>query len=78
MDTGTEMETGDETDSLDRRLPENCAEYMLFVSSGSLEPVRKAAIQLCNQLTADYYIWQRDSFNLQARSDRGAQNPRLP
>lgn len=66
-----------------RRLPEDCVEYMLFVISGQtgsashnhgpladLEAVRKAAMQLATQLTKDY-IWQRESFNLQVKSQDG-------
>lgn len=62
-----------------RVLPENCVEYMLFVlepdlqhgnTASSLEAVRKAAVQLANQLTKDY-IWQRDSFNLETKRDQG-------
>lgn len=60
-------------------LPENCVEYMLFVIEAdtepkkilsSLEAVRKASVRLCNQLTKDY-IWQRDGFNLEIKSEQG-------
>jgi hypothetical protein len=63
----------------ERVLPENCVEYMLFVIEpdlqakqihSSLEAVRKAAVQLANQLTKDY-IWQRDGFSLETKTDQG-------
>ncbi|ORY67076.1 SGT1 protein-domain-containing protein [Pseudomassariella vexata] len=62
-----------------RRLPENCVEYVLFVIDGQLETrkvlstldgVRKAALQLSDKLTKDY-IWQRDSFQLDVKHDKG-------
>ncbi len=61
------------------QLPDDCVEYMLFVIDDtikphelvpSLEAVRDAAIQLCDNLTADY-IWQRQSFNLDIRTEGG-------
>lgn len=63
----------------ERVLPENCVEYMLFVIEpdlqakkihSGLEAVRKAAVQLANQLTKDY-IWQRDGFSLETKTDQG-------
>jgi hypothetical protein len=60
-------------------LPENCLEYMLFVldttgttnnAFSALEDVRKAAICLTDDLTRDY-IWQRKSFNLELKRDKG-------
>ncbi|RKU44489.1 hypothetical protein DL546_004545 [Coniochaeta pulveracea] len=57
-------------------LPENCLEYMLFVRDttgntfSALEDVRKAAIRLTDELTGDY-IWQRGSFNLELKRDKG-------
>lgn len=66
-------------ESFERILPENCVEYVLFVLEqepqprkrlSSLEAVRKAAIQLSNQLTKDY-IWQRDSFHLEVKCENG-------
>jgi len=62
-----------------RTLPGNCAEYMLFILNGELEPrgllselenVRKAATQLCMAVARDY-IWQRDSFQLQVKREAG-------
>ncbi|CAN8104974.1 unnamed protein product [Discula destructiva] len=63
----------------DKVLPENCVDYMLFVTEpqsrprealSSLETVRRAAVQLCNQLTKDY-IWQREAFRLETKSSNG-------
>lgn len=71
---------------LDRILPENCVEYMLFIIDAnaqpkkvlsSLEAVRKAAVQLSNQLTKDY-IWQRDGFSLASKTEMGTPLPDLP
>ncbi|KAJ4412021.1 hypothetical protein N0V82_008900 [Gnomoniopsis sp. IMI 355080] len=65
--------------SFERSLPENCVEYMLFIlepdlvpgqSFSSHEAVRKAAVQLANQLTKDY-IWQREAFGLEIKSIDG-------
>lgn len=62
-----------------RTLPENCVEYMLFVIEADTEPrkvlsnleaVRKAGVRLCTQLTKDY-IWQRDGFSLEIKSEQG-------
>lgn len=67
----------------ERILPENCVEYILFVIeadphpkkiTSSLEAVRKAAVQLANQLTKDY-IWQRDGFSLETKTDQGEYLP---
>lgn len=71
---------GDAFQEFERTLPENCVEYMLFVVEtdlesthplSSLQAVRKAAVQLCNQLTKDY-IWQREAFSLDTKSAHGA------
>ncbi|KAI1820512.1 SGT1-domain-containing protein [Xylaria intraflava] len=62
-----------------RSLSDNCVEYMLFLLDIKLEPpillaelenVRKAAMQLC-AATAEDYIWQRDSFQLQVKREDG-------
>lgn len=67
----------------ERFLPENCVEYMLFFleadveprrSLSSLEAVRKAAVQLTNQLTKEY-IWQREDFSLEIKSTDGKSCP---
>lgn len=67
----------------ERTLPENCVEYMVFIleenpeprrSFSSLETVRKAAVQLSNQLTK-HYIWQRESFSLDIKSTDGSSCP---
>lgn len=65
--------------SFERTLPENCVEYVLLILGADLEPrqsfssleaVRKAAVQLANQLTKDY-IWQREGFSLEIKSTDG-------
>ena len=72
----------------ERSLPENCVEYMLFIIDAKLQPqqvfsrldtVRKAAVQLSSRLTSDY-IWQRDAFDVEVTTDRGASytNSRSP
>lgn len=64
----------------ERSLPENCVEYMLFVIDAKLQPqqvfsrldaVRKAALQLSSRLTSDY-VWQRDAFNVEITTEKGA------
>lgn len=61
---------------------ENTLSYLIFTSDNSadshqvlrqLETVRQAAIKLCRDLTEDY-IWQRDSFDLQLRTEGGRQS----
>lgn len=73
-------------EGFERILPENCVEYMLFVIEtdpqpnkilSSLEAVRKAAVQLSNQLTRDY-IWQRDGFSLETTTQMGTSSQNLP
>lgn len=63
----------------ERILPENCVEYMLLIIESdpqpkkvlsSLEAVRKAANQLSSRLTKDY-IWQRDGFSLEIKTEKG-------
>ena len=60
-------------------------EYMLFVIDSQLDPrkqlsaletVRKAALRLSEQLTKDY-IWQRDAFSLESKSQDGMLTPIL-
>lgn len=74
-----EADVGDAFQDFERTLPENCVECMLFVIETNVEPrtslsglqaVRKAAVQLCNQLTKDY-IWQREAFTLDVESANG-------
>lgn len=64
----------------ERSLPENCVEYMLFIIDAKLQPqqvfsrldtVRKAAVQLSSRLTSGY-IWQRDAFNVEIATEKGA------
>ena len=58
---------------------DNCIEFMLFVIDEgtkqntplpSLEDIRTAALQFCEELTKDY-IWQRDSFKLELKDHGG-------
>ncbi|OIW26834.1 SGT1-domain-containing protein [Coniochaeta ligniaria NRRL 30616] len=75
-----ELRPGDEGfQGFQMQLPENCIEYMLFILDAqvdnkkvlsSLEEVRKAALRLADDLTKDY-IWQRDSFNLELKHEKG-------
>lgn len=76
---GKARTSDDVSQAFERILPENCVEYMLFViddgsqpkeALSSLEAVRKAAVQLSNQLTKEY-IWQRDGFGLETKTDSG-------
>lgn len=79
-ETSVEADIGDGGyQGFDRVLPENCVEYMFFIVESdpqpkrilsSLETVRKAAIQLSNRLTKDY-IWQRDGFSLEIKTEKG-------
>ncbi|PSR85482.1 SGT1-like protein [Coniella lustricola] len=70
---------GQTCQQFERILPENCLEYMLFFLEAKsstrntltgLDTVRKAANQLCKQLTQDY-IWQRDGFTLEIKNEAG-------
>lgn len=75
---GTEDPAGQD-DGLERQLPENNVEYLLFLVDeqidvrnhlAGLEIVRKAAVQLSHTFTVDY-IWQRDEFNLALKNETG-------
>lgn len=64
---------------LERETPENSVCYLLFVLDRNkdarqvlrqLEAVRQAALKLCRDLT-DNYIWQRDAFDLELRTEGG-------
>lgn len=78
MDTAAEPRPGDDDfDGFRMRLPEDCVEYMLFVIGDkaeralpSLETVRRAADQKLAELAGDY-IWQRESFRLETKVQRG-------
>ncbi|KAK4041006.1 SGT1 protein-domain-containing protein [Parachaetomium inaequale] len=84
MDTAAEPRPGDEDfDGFRMRLPEDCVEYMLFVigdktdgSLPSLEAVRKAADQKLDELAKDY-IWQREPFRLDTKTQKGLGLPYL-
>lgn len=64
---------------IQQEVSENTLRYLIFTSdSGAdnhnvlrqLETVRQAALKLCRDLAEDY-IWQRDSFDLQLRTEGG-------
>jgi len=63
-------------DASERRLAECWVDYMLFLTETrdaqptTLDAVKKAALRLAGDLTAEY-IWQRDPFNLEIRSQGG-------
>jgi hypothetical protein len=79
MDTAAEPRPGDEDfDGFRMSVSEDYAEYMLFVIGDkvnsnlpSLEAVRKAADRKLDQLAKDY-IWQREPFKLEAKTQKGA------
>jgi hypothetical protein len=65
----------------ERELAENCVEYFLFLLDdevearnqlAKLETIRKAALQLCQSVAKDY-IWQRDEFTLELKTDQSKQ-----
>ncbi|KAM7193772.1 protein ecdysoneless [Naviculisporaceae sp. PSN 640] len=80
MDSQDEKRPGEEGfGGFRMTLPENCVEYMLFVIEDgvpesrrlqNLEAVRKAAMKTAGDLTKDY-IWQRDSFALETKMEKG-------
>ncbi|KAK3301494.1 SGT1 protein-domain-containing protein [Chaetomium fimeti] len=84
MDTAAEPRPGDEDfDGFRMRVSEDYAEYMLFVigdktdsSLPSLEVVRKAADRKLDELAKDY-IWQREPFKLEAKTQKGLGLPYL-
>ena len=66
----------------ERQLAENCVEYYLFLIDeqadtrhhlARLESLRKTAVQLSQSLTKDY-IWQRDEFQLESKTENGVHN----
>ena len=66
-----------------RELPDNCVEYLLFALDGQadaqtqlheLEAIRKAAMHQSQTLTKDY-IWQRDEFSLELKTEDGSWIP---
>ncbi|CRK46725.1 hypothetical protein BN1723_007234 [Verticillium longisporum] len=67
-------------DGLDKRLPENCVEYLLFLVDqnstdgrkelSKLEDLRKNALASAKDV-ASGYIWQRGEFSLEVKSDQG-------
>lgn len=79
MDTAAEPRPGDEDfDGFRMSVSEDYAEYMLFVIGDkadnnlpSLEAVRKAADRKLDELAKDY-IWQREPFKLEAKTQKGS------
>ncbi|KAH6890973.1 SGT1 protein-domain-containing protein [Thelonectria olida] len=66
-------------DGFQKRLPDNCVEYILFTLDpildarnqlAQIETIRKAALKLAGDVTKDY-IWQKDEFNLELRNEQG-------
>lgn len=78
MDTAAEPRPGDEGfEGFRMSVSEDYAEYMLFVIGDkadsnlpSLEAVRKAADRKLDELAKDY-IWQREPFKLEAKTQKG-------
>ena len=64
-----------------KHLPDDCVEYSLFVIDSKLksqkellsrlETVRKESLKLIDSLLEDY-IWQRDGFKVEVKSEKGA------
>lgn len=70
---------GTNDDGFQKETTENTVTYGLFILGSSvntnqllrqLEGIRRAAIKLCSDLTKDY-IWQREAFDLQLRTEGG-------
>ncbi|KAM0285504.1 hypothetical protein ACHAQH_001454 [Verticillium albo-atrum] len=67
-------------DGLEKRLPENCVEYLLFLVDQSptdrrkelskLEDLRKVSLELSKN-QANNYIWQREEFGLELKNEQG-------
>ncbi|KAL2179440.1 SGT1 protein-domain-containing protein [Thermothelomyces heterothallicus CBS 202.75] len=84
MDTAAEPRPGDEDfDGFRMRLPEDCVEYMLFVIGDktdstvpSLEAIRRAADKKLDEIAKDY-IWQKDPFKLETKTQKGLGLPYL-
>lgn len=65
-------------ESLQRRLPENSVAYSIFLddnqnnhqTASRLQLIEKEAQRFVQDLTKNY-IWQREDFNLDIRSDSG-------
>ncbi|KAL2194568.1 SGT1 protein-domain-containing protein [Corynascus similis CBS 632.67] len=83
MEAPVDPRPGDEEfDGFRMQLSEDCVEYMLFVIGEkdnklpSLEAVRKAADKKLDELAKDY-IWQRDPFKLEIRTQKGLGLPYL-
>ncbi|KAK0386943.1 hypothetical protein NLU13_5256 [Sarocladium strictum] len=79
MEEGTDTHGAESPFHQQLVLPENCVEYFLLVIDPQLEPrkklsqlesIRQAALELAQTLTKDY-IWQREEFNLELRTENG-------
>lgn len=76
--SGVESPQDSTFDGFERQLPDNCVEYLLFIDVhqdtrrqlSQIETIRKAALQLSNTLARDY-IWQKDEFNLELKTENG-------
>ena len=71
---------GEGFDGFPKRLPEDCAEYSIYLIDtkpkspkellARLELVRKESLKLAESLLKDY-IWQREGFKLVVESSKG-------
>ncbi|KAL2163692.1 hypothetical protein VTH06DRAFT_5750 [Thermothelomyces fergusii] len=83
-DVVAEPRPGDEDfEGFRMRLPEDCVEYMLFVIGNktdntlpSLEAIRRAADKKLDEIAKDY-IWQKDPFRLETKTQKGLGLPYL-
>jgi hypothetical protein len=72
---------GEGFEGFPKHLPDDCVEYSLFIIESKLksqkevlarlETVRKQSQKLSDSLLKDY-IWQRDGFKLEIKSQKGA------
>lgn len=79
MMSGSQGESTPNIGDTQQEVSENTLTYLIFTQDKStdsrqvlrqLETVRQAALKLCSDLTADY-IWQKDVFDLQLRTEGG-------
>lgn len=78
---------GEAFNGFPKRLPDDCAEYTLLIIDSKLksqkellsrlELVRKESLKLTDELLKEY-IWQRDPFALELKSDKGNVSANLP
>lgn len=77
---------GDNFSGFPERLPEDTAEYSLYIIDrelksqkdlhSRLEDVRKEGLKLIKDLLTDY-IWQRDGFKLEMKTEKGVTSVRV-